>query len=402
MPVTSCQLCGSDALELALDLGLHPLADTFLKKEQLNESDERFPLQCLRCKACGHAMNSYIVPATKRYQENDYSYDSGNSKVAVSHFKELAADVIQKRHLSSDDLVVDIGGNVGTLLAAFNEACGAQILNVEPAPNIAAVSEKNGIPTIQDFFNAAVAKNIAEKGGASAITSTNSFNHISDLNEFVENIGTALQPDGVFVFEVPYLLPLIQMTAFDTMYLEHISYFSVTPLAAYFKKKGMVIADIVENDYMGGSMRMSVGKSGAEFPELEQWIVRETKEKLFEDDTYAQFRGRVEDFKSSLMAELTAAKKGGGRLIGIGAATKGNTLLNYCGITKDLIEFITDASPYKIGKYTPGSHILIQPDEAITDAITHALILPWNIGEFLKLKLSPKYPRIAFITPHVE
>ncbi len=267
---------------------------------------------------------------------------------------------------------------------------------------IPCVSEKNDIPTIQDFFNASAAKRIAEKGGARVITSTNSFNHISDLSEFIENIRTALQPDGVFVFEVPYLLPLIQKTAFDTMYLEHISYFSVSPLSAYFKKKGMVITDIVENDYMGGSIRISVAKSGAAFLELQQWIARETNEKLFEADTYAQFRGRVEDFKSSLMAELTAAKKGGGRLIGIGAATKGNTLLNYCGITSDLLEFITDASSYKIGKYTPGSHILIQPDEAITETVTHALILPWNIGDFLKAKLSPKYPRIVFITPHME
>jgi len=386
---------------LALDLGMHPLADTFLKKEQLEKQEERFPLQMLRCRACGHAMNSYIVPAEKRYQENEYSYDSSNSKVAVQHFEDLARDVIARSGVKKGDLVVDIGGNVGTLLQAFKTFGGAEVLNVEPAPNIADISEKCGIPTVRDFFNTKTAELIAAKGGAKAITSTNSFNHITDLDAFIKDIVRALRPDGMFIFEVPYLLPLIEKTAFDTIYLEHISYFAIKPLAAFFKKYGLVIADVQENDYMGGSFRVTVARQG-ESPKLQEWIEKEERAGLYSDETFHRFAQRVEEFRTSLRAELDAAKKAGGLLIGIGAATKGNTLLNYCGITSEQLAFITDASPLKIGKFTPGSRIPIQPDEAVTDQVTHALILPWNIGDMLRAKLAPKFPRITFIVPHAS
>ncbi len=403
MKVTRCDLCGSTELALVLDLGFHPIADTFLKKEDLEAPQTRYPLQVLMCRACGHAMNSYVVPATERYQAHEYSYDSGNSKVSITHFGEMAKEISDAVGVGVDDLVVDVGGNVGTLLSAFREHSGAQILNVEPSGNIAALAVKNGVETIQDFFNSAAADEIQKRGGAKVITATNAFNHIDGLDEFMGNITRSLTSDGAFVFEAPYLLHLVQKLAFDTIYLEHVSYFSITPLAAYFKKFGLTITEIIENDYMGGSMRVTARLGGAaETPAVAAAIEQEQNAKLFAPETYEDMTRKMREFKFSLLKQLIDARLAGGRVIGIGAATKGNTLLNYCGIDSTMLDFITDASTLKVGKYTPGSHIPILPDEAITEDITHALILPWNIAEFLKGKLSPKYPYIAFITPHME
>jgi len=402
MPVSTCALCGEKDLKIVIDLGKHPLADTFLKSEKEAADMRRYPLQMLLCLNCSHAMNSYVVSGKERYQDNEYSYDSSNSKVSIAHFGEMAADVIRANNVREDDLVVDIGGNVGTLLAAFKEKAHTRVLNVEPAPNIADIAEKNGIPTERDFFNDAVSKKIEAMGGAKAIMSTNAFNHIDGLDDFMHAVVRALKPDGVFVFEVPYLLLLVEKLAFDTIYLEHISYFAIKPLRAYFKKFGLTITEVVVNEYMGGSMRVAVSCVGTESASVAEWIVKEEAAELFSIATYKKMTKQIEAFKDKLLMELASAKKAGGRIIGIGAATKGNTLLNYCGIDATMLEFVTDASPLKVGKYTPGSHIPIRPDEAITDEITHALILPWNIAEFLKGKLSPKFPNLAFIVPHMR
>lgn len=401
MPIQKCLLCDSAHLSLVLDLGLHPLADTFVKDQAVAQSLERFPLQMLLCNTCGHVMNSVIVPKEKRYQEHDYSYDSANSKVAVNHFDEFARDVCAMVGVSADDLVVDIGGNVGTLLKAFNSHSGARVINIEPAHNIGVLAEQAGVPTVHDFWGNAAAERVISEGGAKVITITNAFNHIDELDMFMHDLLRALTPDGVFVAEVPYMLTLLERDAFDTAYLEHISYFSVRPLRAYFAKFGLVIRDVVHNDYMGGSLRVVVGR-GTESVAVNEYIAREEAARLFDPITYESFRARVAIFKESLLQELVEAKAAGGRVVGIGAATKGNTLLNYCGIDTSILEFVTDASPLKVGKFTPGSAIPILSDEAITPEVTHALILPWNIGDMLKQKLQPRYPNLVFITPRMK
>ena len=402
MQVTSCALCASSDLKLVLDLGLHPLADTFLKAEELTEKEEKYPLQVLLCGNCGHAMTGFIVPPEKRYQAHDYSYDSQNSEVSVEHFKEMARDIIVQAGVGASDMVVDIGSSVGTLLSAFRAQSGAQILGVEPAHNIAKIAQQNDIPTINDFWNTKTADAVLEQGGAKVITTTNSFNHIGDIDAFMQGIDTSLVEGGAFIAEVPYLLHLVEKVAFDTVYLEHTSYFAIKPLARYFARFGMVIADLVENEYMGGSVRILVKKGGEESPLVALCIKREEEAGLYVPATYERMMRTIEQFKENLLEELRVAKAGGGKIIGIGAATKGNTLLNYCGIDSSTLSFIADSSLLKIGKYTPGTHIPILPDEEIDASVTHALILPWNIADFLKAKLGPKYPSLAFIVPHVE
>lgn len=402
MQVISCALCASSDLKLVLDLGLHPLADTFLKEEELRDAEERYPLQVLLCMGCGHAMSSVVVPPQVRYQAHDYSYDSQNSEVSVEHFEDMARDIIAKENVSSSDLVVDIGSSVGTLLASFRDQSGARILGIEPAHNIAEIALGNNIPTVNDFWNTKSADEVLAQGGARIITATNAFNHIGDVNAFVREIDRVLVEGGAFVAEVPYLLHLVEKVAFDTVYLEHTSYFAIKPLARYFARFGMVIADLVENEYMGGSVRILVKKGGEESPLVALCIKREEEAGLYEPATYERMMRTIEQFKENLLAELRDAKAGGGKIIGIGAATKGNTLLTYCGIDSSTLSFIADSSLLKIGKYTPGTRIPILPDEAIDASVTHALILPWNIADFLKAKLGPKYPSLAFIVPHVE
>src|SRR3989344_5412983 len=363
MQVTQCHLCASTNLVNVLDLGFHPLADFFMKESQLQETERRYPLSVLLCQKCGHGTNSFVVPAEVRYQENDDSYDSGNSKISVGHFTDMAKEVTERAAVMKGELVVDIGSNIGTLLGAFKNL-GATIQGLDPAPNIVALAKKNGIPTINDFFNDSSAKIILKKGRAKAITITNAFNHISPLDEFMKCVVSILDKSGSFVIELPYFLEVIRKKHFDVVYLEHVSYVAVKPLLPFFKKFGLSITHFEENDYMSGSIRIFVGFC-EESPLVKQQIELEESLGLYNLETWAKFAKSVADCKTRLLQELKEARSKGGKIVAIGAAAKGNTLLNYCGIDTALIDFATDASPLKIGKYTPGSHLPILADDAI-------------------------------------
>jgi SAM-dependent methyltransferase len=399
MNITACHLCASQNLSKVLDLGFHPLADFFMKPDQLQEMERRYPLAVLLCQDCGHGMNSFVVPAETRYQENDYSYDSGNSKISVQHFTDMAKEVTDRAGIKKDELVVDIGSNIGTLLSAFKNL-GAKVQGVDPSHNISALAEKNGIPTINDFFNASAAAKILEKGKAKAITITNAFNHISPLVPFMESVISVLDKDASFVIELPYFLDIIRKKHFDVIYLEHVSYIAIKPLVPFFKKFGLNIIHVEENNYMSGSIRIFVGY-GPESDLVKKQIALEEQQGLYDLAVWKKFSNSVRDCKLNLLKELVDARASGGKIVAIGAAAKGNTLLNYCGIDTTLIDFATDASPLKIGKYTPGSHLQILSDDSINSEVAYALILAWNIADFLKEKISPKFPHLKFITPHV-
>ena len=400
MLTKQCRLCESSELRLIIDLEYHPLADTFLPESALNEPETRYPLRVMQCTDCGHAFLQYVVPETERYQKVDYSYTAGNSPVSVKHFGEMAAEIITDQSIGANDLVVDVGGNDGTLLKAFKGQTGCKVLNVEPAGNIAKISQDGGIDTLHGFFDAAAAAEIKAMGGAKAITATNVFNHITDLPTFLRDVKEALTPDGAFVFEAPSLLELVKRLAFDTIYLEHVSFFGMKPLVRFLKPLGLYVHRIEPSDYMGGSFRVYIKQTLSETTAANDFIALEEATKLYEPETYATFMANVRKFRSDLMKELYDIKAKGGVIVGIGAATKGNTLLNYCGIDGGLLECVTDASALKIGKHTPGSHLRIVPDAEIPKNATHALILPWNIGNFLKDKL--KHLNLEFIVPHMD
>lgn len=401
MVTSHCFLCKSNNLYQAIDLGFHPLADTFLKPAQLEQPEMRYHLNVMACTDCDHLMNGYIVPATARYQDNEYSYDSSNSSVAIAHFDEFAQEAIALAKVTKDDLVVDVGSNVGTFLSKFRENSGCQVLGIEPSANIAEIAEKNGVKTINNFFNAAAAKDAQKLSKAKLITGTNVYNHIEDQAAFAKDVDSLLADDGMLVVEIPYAGTLVDGTLFDTIYLEHVSYFFVEPLKKFWAQHGFTIHHITLNDYMGGSMRVYFSRHLPEGPEVAKMVEDEHDKGYFKPETYEAFMQRTITFKTDLMKQLYQIKAEGGTIIGIGAATKGNTLLNYCGIDTTLLEYVTDASPLKVGKYTPGSHLPIKHDDDIDNkVVTHGLILPWNIGEFLSKKLSPL--GIEFIVPHLK
>jgi len=399
MNVTKCHLCKSDNLVKILDLGFHPLADFFPKKAQISQMERRYPLSVLLCRECGHAMNSYVVSGEERYQENDYSFNSNHSKISIEHFANFASDVAKVTNMKKGDLVVDIGSNVGTLLSSFKDL-GAEVLGVDPASNIAAIAEENGIPTINDFFNANVSSQILRKGKAKIVTSVNCFNHVENPDDFMRNVVSILSQDSVFVIESPHFLQILKRKQFDTVYHEHISYFSVKSLTAYVKDFGLTILHAEENDYIGGVIRIFIGY-GKEDGSVQQIIAKEEQAELFEEKTWKTYARAILECKLNLLKEVVDARSRGGKIVVIGAAAKGNTLLNYCGIDNSLIDFATDASDLKIGKYLPGSHIPIKSDDDIGSDITHAIILAWNLSDFLKEKISSKHQGIMYITPHV-
>jgi ubiquinone/menaquinone biosynthesis C-methylase UbiE len=344
-------------------------------------------------------MNSYVVSGEERYQENDYSYDSSNSKVSIQHFTDMAREVSERAQVHPGELVVDIGSNVGTLLSGF-KALGAEVQGVDPAPNIVEIANQHGIPTINDFFGEAAADGILSRGKAKVVTITNAFNHVSDLDAFMKALVRVLAHDGTFVIELPYFLEILRKKHFDVIYLEHVSYVAVKPMVPFLAKYGLTITHVEENDYMSGSIRFYIGRSESD-ETVQAQISKEEQFGLYDTGAWERFAREVRDMKVRLLGELVAARAGGGRIVAIGAAAKGNTLLNFCGIDRTLIDFATDASPLKVGKWTPGSHLPIMGDDAIDDSVTHALILAWNIADFLKGKIGPKHPNLTFITPHV-
>ncbi|MFH1621472.1 MAG: class I SAM-dependent methyltransferase [Patescibacteria group bacterium] len=397
MHTNNCQLCSSANLELAIDLGHHPLADTFLPPDKLDAAETSFPLRTLLCRNCGYMTLQYIVPSETRYQQVDYSYTSANSPVAVKHFAEMAQQLSALANLGNADLVVDIGSSDGTLLKAFKEQTRCRILGIEPAPNIAKMANEAGVPTLQDFFNAKIKDEIVKQGKAKIITANNVFNHINDLRDFMSNIVASLADGGLFVFEVPSLYELVKRSAFDTIYLEHVSYFGIKPLRKFFSGFGLAIKDIRENDYMGGSMRVAISHLPENTKTVDAVIAKEENTNIYSPETYVKFMDQIRRFKFDLCLKLFQIKSAGGKIIGIGAATKGNTLLNFCKIDNSLLDCVTDTSALKIGKYLPGSHLRIIDDKNIPPDTTHALILPWNIGHFLKKKL--KHLEFEFIIP---
>lgn len=400
MTKRNCALCGSVDFETVIDLGFHPCADTFVYEKKLREPEIRYPLKLAKCVTCGHAQLTYLVPPEVRYQATDYSYDSSNSPVSIGHFNEMASDVSRFTGLTSKDLVCDVGSNIGTLLNGFSLAIDCKTIGIDPSGNISALANSLGVHTVNDFFCRSSADEVLKFGRPRIITATNVLNHAEDVSHFFDVAEYLIDQEGYIVIETPYLLELIKNSAFDTIYLEHVNYFSVTPLARFLEARQMGIVKIEVSDYMLGTIRMYIKPKSPHGSDVEYYKDLEEKAKLFSLQVYSDFMLRIRNLKIDLNNRLYEIRASGGRVFGIGAATKGNTLLNYCNIDSDLLEFISDTSKLKVGKFTPGSHIKIISDESIPKGFTHGLILPWNIADYLQNKLKDLH--VEFIVPLME
>ncbi len=386
----TCRLCTSLDLRKFLDLGFTPPADGFLRREQLQEPETWYPLEVMVCLACGFVQLSHVVSPEVLYR-HDYPYESSTTRSGRRHWGEFAETVSRRLSLGSEDLVVDIGSNVGVLLSAFRDN-GARILGVDPASNIVRIAEKRGVETLNDFFGIEVAKQIvADRGKASVVTATNVFAHVNDLHAFVRAIDILLKDNGVFIFEAPYFVNLLRLLEYDTIYHEHLSYLSVKPLAPFFEKFGMEIFDVEERDIHGGSFRVYVGRKGRlEVSEAPAKMIRAEEELgIYTPEVLDRFAAAVEENRRALTWMLRSLKHEGKKLAGVSAPAKGMTLLNYCRIGTETLDFITEKSSLKIGRFTPGMHIPVYSDDALLERMPDfALLLAWNFAEEIMENLS--------------
>jgi len=386
----TCRMCNSLDLYKFLDLGFTPPADQFKRPIQLLEQEIYYPLEACLCEECGLIQLNHVVSPEVLYR-NDYPYESSTTKTGHKHWASFAKTVTDKFQLNNDDLVVDIGSNVGVLLDEFKKL-GSRVNGVDPAANIVMLAKERGIDTVCDFFNQmAVEKISSQKGKASVITGTNVFAHIDDLHELMKNVLSLLKDDGVFIFEAPYLVNLIKHLEYDTIYHEHLSYLSVKPLVKFFDKFEMEIFDIEQVDIHGGSFRVYVGKKNQHdvSPVVQQLLDEEDEIKLYSKETLDEFAIRVADNRKELTWLLHSLKNDGKSIVAVSAPAKGMTLLNYCKLGTNILDVVTEKSKLKIGRVTPGTHIPVVPDSYLLDnQPDYALLLAWNFADEIMNNLS--------------
>ncbi len=394
-----CQICSGTGLYKFLSLGHQPPSDSFITPQQLNEPETYYPLDVYYCEKCHLVQLGYAVDPETLFRE--YLYETGTNNSLRVNFHALAKLLVERFRLTGKDLAVDIGSNDGTLLEGYRPF-NVKVLGVEPS-TVAAIAAKKGIPTINSFFNEAAAAEIAKQyGKAKAITATNVFAHIKDIHQVVRGVKALLAKGGVFVTESHHLLSMITKMQYDSVYHEHLRYYSLKPLIYLFQQHGMEVLDAELITTHGGSIRVyacskgdyNVSKNVAEI------IAEEEKAGLYKKETYDIYRKKISEAKSRLQEILREIRKKGQRIVGVGAPAKGSTLLNYCAITPDLVDYIVEKSALKTGRLTPGTHIPIVAEERMfRDQPEYALLLSWNIKDELKPKLRAAGFKGKFIVP---
>jgi len=398
-------MCKSGALRKFLDLGSMPPADQFRTAAQLQQPVTSYPLEVFSCLDCGLAQLGYVVPPQVLYQD-DYPYESSTTLAGRVHWAEFAKTTVDLLGLGSADLVVDVGSNVGTLLDAF-QANGTRILGVDPAWNIAGIANSRGIETIADFFGVpAVTQILARAGQASAVTAANVFAHVDDLDGFMEAISLLLRHEGSLIIEAPYFLRLIENLEYDTIYHEHLSYLSIRPLGRFLERHGFRIFNVESQDIHGGSLRIFASRAGTKpvSPVVGQMIEIEEASGLYSAGTLDRFAAAVLANREQLVWLLHKLRHDGERIAAVSAPAKGMTLLNFCRIGPETLDFVTEKAALKIGRFTPGTSIPVVADEELLHARPpYALLLAWNFAEEIMANLRPYAERGGkFILPIPE
>ena len=377
-----CRACGKVGLTPVLSLGETPLANRLLTDDQLSEPEPTWPLELAWCSDCSLVQITETVPPETLFR--DYAYFSSFSDTMVAHAKAIAQRLTPERELSEDSLVVEVASNDGYLLQWYREA-GVPVLGIEPAQNIAKVaSEERGVPTISEFFGRDLARNLAEEGRrADIIHANNVLAHVADLNGVVAGFRALLKPTGMAVVECPYLKDLIDHVEFDTIYHEHLCYFSLTALDRLFRSHDLEIVHVERLAIHGGSIRIHAVPLGAEpVRDSVKTLLADEAEWVDEAASYADFGQRVQNLRTELTSLLTRLKADNKRVAVYGASAKGSTLLNFFGIGRKQIDYVVDRSTVKQGHYTPGTHLKIyDPDRLTEDQPDYCLLLTWNFAD---------------------
>jgi len=382
--VPTCRFCAHGLSHVLVDLGVSPLCQTHVTPEQLNQMERFYPLRAYVCERCFLVQLQEFVAPAEIFGE--YAYFSSYSDSWVAHAAHYCSQMCARFALDSRSRVVEIASNDGYLLQHF-VARGIPVLGVEPAANVAQVAVERGIPSVVKFFGEQTAHELVkDHGRANLLLGNNVLAHVPDLNDFVAGMKILLAPGGIITMEFPHLLRLMELNQFDTIYHEHFSYFSFLTVERVFAAHGLTLFDVEELATHGGSLRIyarhtdDLGKTvGASVPELR---AREIALGFGRLDMYRSFTEQVMNTKREILQFLIGAKRAGKSIVGYGAPGKGNTLLNYCGIRQDFLDYTVDRNPYKQGKFTPGTRIPIHAPERIRETRPDYLfILPWNLKD---------------------
>ncbi|MCX6787409.1 MAG: class I SAM-dependent methyltransferase [Candidatus Kaiserbacteria bacterium] len=400
---TTCRVCGGTDLVKVLDLGSTPPANAYVRMEDLGKPEKSFPLALYFCRTCSLAQLLDVVNPEILFK--NYHFLTSASFPSVEHFKRYAEEIVLPLISSPNDLVVDIGGNDGVLLSFVKDH--ARVLNVDPAENLASISEKNGVPFYPAFFTSQTADDILAKyGQAKVVTANNVFAHTDPLRDVFNGVAKLIGKDGTFIFEVHWQKHFIEEGAFDQIYHEHLCFHSLHALQHLIESAGMKIFDVQIVPTQGRSLRVFAAKNQPPSPNVELILTEEKAAGLTNEATLRSFAQKIETNKKKLLKLLQDLKAAGKKIIGYGAPAKGNTLLNYYGIGPDILDYLTDTTTLKQGLYSPGMHIpIVSPEKLITDTPDYILLLAWNFKDAILEKekaLRKKGVKFIVTVPTVE
>jgi dTDP-4-dehydrorhamnose reductase len=380
--VSHCRVCGSEDLLRYLDLGMMPLANNLATSAADARQMQRFPMQVQYCQDCSLSQLTVVIDPREMFSH--YAYRSSINKGYVKHCREMAVSVGKSLPLTADDLVVDIAGNDGALLAEFKDELGVDVVNVDPAENIGVIAESIGVPTITAFWSAEVANEILRKHGQpKLITATNVFAHVDDVRGFVSAAKLCLHEKGALMLEFPYGVDFIEHREFDTIYFEHLSYVLVEPVRRLAAALGMSVFDVQKQDIHGGTVRVFIGHEGAHevLPSVNSFVTAEKDGGYHDAAIYRQWNSEINDLIEDLSGKLGALKNDGAKISAFAASAKGNTLLNACRLDSATIDYIVDDTPEKIGRFSPGNGIPIVDRSVLSEnPPDYLVILAWNFA----------------------
>jgi hypothetical protein len=386
----NCRFCSTPLSTTFVDLGMQPLSNAYVAAEAADRMEPFFPLHARVCERCLLVQVPELQSPEQIFSE--YAYLSSMSDSWLDHCRVYANDMIRRLKLGASSLVVEVASNDGYLLRFFKDG-GVPVLGVEPAANVGRIASNAGIPSIARFFGSGLATELVAEGKrADLLVGNNVLAHVPDLNDFVRGLAILLAPKGVLTMEFPHLGKLIANSQFDTIYHEHFSYFSFTTVQQVFKAHGITIFDVDELTTHGGSLRIHGCHASLEralSDRVGELLASEKREGLQTLDTYTRFGEQVREVKRKLLEFMIARRRERKHVIGYGAAAKGNTLLNYCGMRTDFLDYVVDRNPIKQGKLLPGTHIPIAAPERIRETRPDwVLVLPWNIKDEIASQLA--------------